>query len=170
MRIEFAIVAALTANTPGEERLVGMWANGENWQTELIEVGDISFCRTSTQERSAFGIKYSLELSFGDRNEAALITDRQLPLHAEAALNFEDGSGYDFYDLQVTEAKSSKYRLSNSLSSSMMAKLITSLRGYQVARFEVGDMSFPLDLTQFEQAYSDMRKCERYKAGFVLPD
>ena len=172
MRIIGAIFAIVTASSPAlsTEEVVGFWESDEGWQTELIEANGGSFCRTSSKLRTVFGTQYSFELTFGDRNSAALLTNRDLEPQTQAAVNFNDGSGYDLYDLKFERTRQTWFRAENSLSGPMLAKLVTSLRNYRQAQFDVGDMSFPIDLAKFETAYSDMRKCERYKAGFVLPD
>lgn len=127
MRIIAAILITITAGTPAiaAEEVVGYWGSDEGWETELVETNGSSFCRTSSKMRSVFGTQYSFQLTFGDRNSAALLTNRDLEPQKQAAVNFNDGSGYDLYDLKFEHTTEGRFRLENSLSGPMLAKLVT---------------------------------------------
>lgn len=184
MSIFLALLAATAGQSANEiypsdimnsGEYVGFWSASPPWEVYEYEADGEGLCTIySAPVRTPMG-SYQLAVTFGTINEVALATSAPISGAQDAALDFNDGSGFDWNDIVAHKIEKPHehqltYWYGNTMSSGMVQKLISALKVNRTAIFTYAGSKFPLSLTGFTAAYADMRRCENHRVGRVLED
>lgn len=158
-----------------EGEYVGYWSDAPGWKIYEYRGSEVGFCTIySAPYQTPMG-SYQLAITFGEMNEIALVTSAPIAGGKGATIDFDDGSGFDWYDmvphkLEKPNEDQLTYWYGNTMTSGMVQKLITAMKDNRTAVFTYAGSQFPFSLSGFTAAYKDMKRCENHRVGRVLED